>query len=92
MRNVDQGQDPGSFGIEDVTSIRRSPSKLLGMPLIISYVFLGLIFSGTALLILPISHHGDGMGTFVDALFTSVSAVTCTGLVVVETGEYWTSV
>ena len=90
MRNVDQGQDPGSFGIEDVTSIRRSPSKLLGMPLIISYVFLGLIFSGTALLILPISHHGDGMGTFVDALFTSVSAVTCTGLVVVETGEYWT--
>lgn len=90
MKNLDQGQDPRSFGIEDVTSIRRAPSKLLGMPLIISYVFLGLIFSGTVLLMLPISHYGDGMGIFVDALFTSVSAVTCTGLVVVDTAKYWT--
>ena len=90
IRNVKQEQEPRSFGIEDVSSIRRSPSKLLGMPLIISYVFLGLIFSGTFLLMLPISHHGDGVGIFVDALFTAVSAVTCTGLVVVDTAKYWT--
>ena len=51
--------------------------------------FVGLIAIGTILLSLPISHRSD-VG-FSDALFTSASAVTVTGLAVVDTGTGWSS-
>ena len=52
--------------------------------------FAGIILLGTILLMLPFStYHGHGIG-FVDALFTATSAVCVTGLVVVDTGTYWT--
>jgi trk system potassium uptake protein TrkH len=50
--------------------------------------FLGIIFLGTTLLLLPNATH-DGI-RFLDALFTSTSAVCVTGLVVVDTGTYFT--
>lgn len=50
--------------------------------------FLGIIFIGTFLLILPNATH-EGI-TFIDALFTSTSAVCVTGLIVVDTGSYFT--
>jgi len=41
------------------------------------------------LLILPISSKTGQPASFVDALFTATSAVCVTGLVVVDTGDYW---
>lgn len=47
-----------------------------------------LILAGTLLLMLPRATH-DGIH-FIDALFTSTSAVCVTGLIVVDTGSYFT--
>ncbi|QGX63073.1 TrkH family potassium uptake protein [Alteromonas mediterranea] len=58
-------------------------------PLILSLSFLAVIIIGTLLLLLP------GMTTqpitFADSLFTATSAVTVTGLVVVDTGTAFTT-
>ncbi len=51
--------------------------------------FLILILTGTLLLVMPFSTH-SGYLTLGDALFTSVSAVTVTGLTIVNTGEHFT--
>lgn len=51
--------------------------------------FAGLIGLGALLLSLPISHQSGKMG-FLDALFTSTSAVCVTGLAVVDTGTDFT--
>jgi len=48
-----------------------------------------LILLGAILLTLPISTH-SGRLSFLDALFTATSAVCVTGLVVVDTGTYFT--
>ena len=50
--------------------------------------FLGIILVGTGLLMLPKATH-EGIG-LLDALFTSTSAVCVTGLIVVDTGSYFT--
>ena len=50
--------------------------------------FSGLILLGAFLLWLPISHDADAV-SFSDAIFTATSAVTVTGLVVVDTGTVW---
>ncbi len=51
--------------------------------------FLGIIMLGALLLILPKATH-QGI-SFLDALFTSTSAVCVTGLIVVDTGSYFTT-
>ncbi len=51
--------------------------------------FAGVILAGTLLLLLPWSQTRGEVG-FVDALFTSTSAVCVTGLVVVDTGTAYT--
>ncbi len=63
--------------------INLSPPSLLAMG------FLSFIIIGTLLLKLPISHHGDL--TWINALFTATSAVTITGLSVVNIGEAYTT-
>lgn len=50
--------------------------------------FLLIIAIGTFLLLLPAASH-EGL-SFVDALFTATSAVCVTGLIVVDTGTYFT--
>ena len=50
---------------------------------VIVYSFIGLVLFGTALLLMPFSHHGSL--SFIDALFTSTSAVCVTGLIVKDT-------
>lgn len=50
---------------------------------IILYSFIGLILLGAVLLSLPFAHNGDLR--FIDALFTSTSAVCVTGLIVKDT-------
>ena len=58
-------------------------------PAVLALFYLGLIVSGAVLLLLPISHHGD-VGVR-EALFTATSAVTVTGLVLVDTGAAFTA-
>lgn len=48
-----------------------------------------MITFGTLLLMLPIAQSSGTWGDFVTALFTSTSAVCVTGLVVVDTGTYF---
>ena len=59
------------------------PSRILAMS------FALVILIGTILLMLPISSQSGQMTSFIDALFTTTSAVCVTGLVVVNTFEYW---
>ena len=51
--------------------------------------FTGFSLLGTVLLLLPVSRSAEAGADFVDALFTSVSAVCVTGLIVVDTPTYW---
>ena len=51
------------------------------------YLFFTLI--GTFLLMLPISSENNLSTPFIDALFTATSAVSTTGLIVVDTGSYY---
>ncbi|TDB97608.1 TrkH family potassium uptake protein [Actinomadura sp. 7K534] len=49
------------------------------------------IVTGTLLLSLPQATAGAGSAHWLDALFTSTSAVCVTGLVTVDTGTYWST-
>lgn len=51
--------------------------------------FAAAVLIGTVLLWLPLSSQSSGSASFVDALFTATSAVSVTGLTVVDTGTYW---
>lgn len=51
--------------------------------------FAGVIFAGAVLLSLPISSADRTATPFLDALFTSATSVCVTGLVVRDTGTYW---
>ena len=51
--------------------------------------FAGVILLGALLLMLPISTAGRNVTPFHEALFTATSAVCVTGLVVQDTGTYW---
>ena len=53
------------------------------------YGFVALILIGTILLVLPFSSATGEWTPLVDAFFTATSAVCVTGLVVVDTGTYW---
>ena len=53
--------------------------------------FLITIAAGSFLLMLPWSTRAPGGAGFLDALFTSTSAVCVTGLVVHDTAVYWSS-
>ena len=53
--------------------------------------FSGVILLGACLLALPVSSRSGTATPFLDALFTSTSAVCVTGLVVRDTGTYWSA-
>ena len=53
--------------------------------------FAGVILLGTLLLMLPISTIARNVTPFNEALFTATSAVCVTGLVVQDTGSYWST-
>lgn len=56
---------------------------------VIIYGFAGTILLGTLLLMLPFSSSARNFTPFPSALFTAVSAVCVTGLVVYDTAAYW---
>ncbi len=58
---------------------------------LVALTFLMLIFTGTGFLMLPAASVSGTSLSFVDALFTATSAVCVTGLVVVDTGSYFTT-
>jgi len=66
------------------SSIRLSPSRVLVLG------FAAVITTGAFLLMLPIASKSGESLRFLDALFTATSAVCVTGLVVVDTGTYFT--
>jgi len=70
-----------------------SRRKAGGSPsaMVLIYGFAAIIALGTILLILPISSRAGELTSPVNALFTATSAVCVTGLVVVDTGTYWSS-
>lgn len=51
--------------------------------------FAAAVIAGAGLLMLPVAKAGPGGAGLVEALFTSTSAVCVTGLIVVDTPEYW---
>lgn len=53
--------------------------------------FAGAISVGTVLLMLPVASEERGLTDPVTALFTATSAVCVTGLVIVDTPEYWST-
>ena len=56
---------------------------------VISLGFLSVILLGSLLLMLPIATKSGQCTSFLDALFTSTSAVCVTGLVINDTATYW---
>lgn len=62
----------------------------LAPPQVVSLGFAGVILLGAILLALPIASKSGHSLRFLDALFTSTSAVCVTGLVVVDTGTHFT--
>ncbi len=68
---------------------RRLVGRVVQPQLVILASFVGLIAVGTGLLLLPRATHGAGISP-VDALFTSASAASVTGLTVVDTREAFT--
>lgn len=71
-----------SSDLKQYRTINLSPPSLLALG------FLGLILIGSLLLMLPIAHHGEI--SWLEAIFTATSAVTITGLSVVNVGEAYT--
>lgn len=57
----------------------------------VALAFLLATLAGTALLALPLSQAGSQDVPWITAFFTAVSAVCVTGLVVVDTGTYWSA-
>lgn len=75
-----------SFTVEQ----RNLTSRTFSSPVILVAIFVILIALGTLLLTLPISQSSGNFGDPLTALFTATSAVTVTGLTLVDTGTHWT--
>jgi trk system potassium uptake protein TrkH len=85
-RRVRVGREqPQQFELPSRRRVRRSPNPSI----VLIRGFLLMIAMGTAVLMLPISSASGRWTPVVDALFTATSAVCVTGLVVVDTGTYW---
>ena len=68
----------------------RRPRQLFGVSTILLSGFALLILAGGGLLILPIASQSGEFTPPTTAFFTSISAVTVTGHIVVSTPDYWT--
>ncbi len=65
--------------------------KEISPPRVIVLGFLTIILLGAVLLMLPLSSASGEATSFLDSLFTATSAVCVTGLIVQDTGTYWSS-
>ena len=71
--------------------LRRPSPRIFASPLILLYGFAILIILGGILLALPIASVDNTHTPWANAFFTSTSAVTVTGLTVVDTASHWSS-
>lgn len=76
---------PQDYLVRPPTRIRKAPSPAI----VLISGFAALIAMGTGLLLLPISAAQGNPTEPLVALFTATSAVCVTGLVLVDTGTYW---
>ncbi len=65
------------------------PSRAIQPGQLVVAGFGAAIILGTLLLLLPVAKQGEGGASFIEALFTSASAVCVTGHVIVDTPVYW---
>ena len=63
---------------------KQPPGRLIAMG------FAAVILVGALLLVLPVSVWPDAQVSFVDALFTSTSAVCVTGLIAIDVADHFT--
>lgn len=70
--------------------IRRFFGRFTSMQIIV-LVFLAIILSGAALLMLPAASQSREVTPYLTALFTATSCTCVTGLSLVDTGTYWSS-
>lgn len=89
-RAAGQFEQPLTQSVEITAPSRRVSSRFMASPLTIVYFFLAIIAVGTLLLLPPFTNRTGEVTPLVVALFTSTSAITCTGLVVQDTAQYWT--
>ncbi|MFC3491804.1 TrkH family potassium uptake protein [Glycomyces rhizosphaerae] len=68
---------------EKIKAFFRNPVRIIPMG------FIGFILAGSGLLMLPVAQAEPGGTRYVDALFTSTSAVAVTGLITVDTPVHW---
>ncbi|MFH0842548.1 MAG: potassium transporter TrkG [Bacteroidota bacterium] len=77
------------IGLSEMSGLARLMSTVKIPPaLIFSFSFILIIIIGSGLLILPNAHNSSL--SYIDSLFTSVSAVCVTGLIVVDTSSDFT--
>jgi trk system potassium uptake protein TrkH len=72
------------------STIKALKRKTIYTPVqILAIGFAAIILIGATLLTLPMASVSGEATPFIDAIFTSTSAVCVTGLVIVDTGTYW---
>ena len=59
-------------------------------PQLLMVGFASVILTGAVILMLPISVREGATVSFIDALFTSTSAVCVTGLIAIDTADHFT--
>ncbi|SNR32857.1 potassium uptake protein, TrkH family [Haloechinothrix alba] len=91
MSSLDANR-PGSRRDRRVRSVLRKPLPVAGHPArTVMGGFAVAVAIGTVLLMLPVASEDGTSAGFVTALFTATSAVCITGLIVVDTGAYWST-
>jgi trk system potassium uptake protein len=83
-----------TFRIPGITAFRiplfiPKPTNPLSSSVLLIYGFLAITLIGTIFLVLPVSSRAGVVTSPLNALFTAASAVSVTGLTVVDTGTYW---
>jgi trk system potassium uptake protein TrkH len=73
------------------TGAKRPPERFQHPARVIASGFGAIAVAGTLLLLLPVASRSGQSAHFVDALFTSTSAVCLTGLAIVDTGGHWST-
>lgn len=73
------------YGKTDDSIQKQPPGRLIAAG------FAMLILFGAVLLLLPLSVRGDAEVHFIDALFTSTSAVCVTGLIAIDVADHFTT-
>ena len=73
----------------DIGSRRKSSPSNITAPILVMSTILILIIAGSIVLLMPFSNTANGFTPFIDAVFTSTSATTVTGLTTQNSTIYW---